>query len=59
MQSKRFFGWILVVIGGLGLLRLLAHFQVSSSAMGGLTAGILFVLVGVWLIRSSRTTARR
>ena len=59
MQSKRLFGWILVVIGGLGLLRLLARFDVSSYGMGGLTAGILFVLVGVWLIRSGRTRARR
>ena len=44
----------LIVLGALGLLPVLVHFQATSYGAGNLTGGILFVLVGVWLIRSDR-----
>ena len=59
MQWKTLLGWVLVVIGGVGLLRLLPNFSIDSYSMGGLTTGILLVLFGVVLIRSARPGVRR
>jgi multisubunit Na+/H+ antiporter MnhG subunit len=58
MHWKSLVGWVLLVLGALGLLRLLAHVQANSYAVGNLTGGILFVLIGVWLIRSGRPGLR-
>jgi hypothetical protein len=55
MRWKTRISWVLVVMGALGLLHLIANFQADSYMAGSLTAGVLFVLVGVWLIRAGRT----
>src|SRR2546430_2062350 len=54
VRWKMLVGCGLIVLGALGLLPVLVHFQATSYGAGNLTGGILFVLVGVWLIRSDR-----
>jgi formate/nitrite transporter FocA (FNT family) len=58
MRWKSLLGWVLVVMGALGLFRLLANFQADSYTVGNLVGGVLFVLVGVWLIHAGRPAAQ-
>ena len=54
MQWKSVVGWILLGLGALGSISALVHLKASSYSAGNLTAGVLFVLLGVWLIRTGR-----
>jgi hypothetical protein len=54
VHRKVVVGWVLVVLGAIGLARAMAHFEVNSYAMGNLTGGVLIVLLRVWVIRTAR-----
>ncbi len=59
MNWKTVAGWVLVVLGGAGLVRAIANLGANSYAVGNLTGGILIVLLGVWLIRSGQPALRK
>jgi hypothetical protein len=58
MRWRVLVGGVLTVLGAARLLLEVIHFQATAYAVGGLTAGVLFLLLGVWLIRSGRQEIR-
>jgi hypothetical protein len=59
MQWRIVLGAVVLVLAAVRLALVLLHFEASSYGMGQLTAGILFCLVGVWLIHSGRQQVKR
>ena len=57
MDWKQIVGWILVAFGVIGVLQDLGG-ATNSYGIGQLTGAVLFVLGGVWLIRSGKTHVR-
>jgi hypothetical protein len=59
MNWKTVVGWVLAVLGGVGLARAIADLGANSYAVGNLTGATLIVLLGVWLLRSGQPAVRK
>jgi hypothetical protein len=57
MHWKRIVGWVLVVYGVIGIFQTFGG-ATNSYGIGQLTGAVLFLLGGIWLIRSAEQRAR-
>ncbi|MDP9335459.1 MAG: hypothetical protein M3Q30_19430 [Actinomycetota bacterium] len=57
MDWKQVVGWILVALGVVRLFQTVSG-ATNSYGLGQLTGAILFILGGIWLIRSGKPRVR-
>jgi hypothetical protein len=57
MDWKHVVGWILVVLGVIRLFQTISG-ATNSYGLGQVTGAILFILGGIWLIRSGKPRVR-
>jgi hypothetical protein len=57
MDWKQVLGWVLVAFGTIGVFQAIGG-ATNSYGIGQLTGAVLFVLGGIWLIRSGKPRVR-